>query len=322
MKEKKLNHGLVLGLIVIFAVVFFGSLFTFQVDETEVAVVTQFGKTVKPATPGFGWKWPSPIQTVWKFDNRIRVFPGVKGELEGQKTRDDRNIIISVFVGWRVHPEHVAQFMESVGSVSGESAANTASDNLTKTIMAVKNEIIPQYELSQMINPDESKLALAEIESNIKTKLSREALKIYGIEITFVGIRQIGFPENVTQKVFDRMNAERDQKIEETLAQADAEAESIRASADRERQKEISVAQQEAKGIRAKAEADVTKSYAAFQKNAELEIFLRKLEALKNILNEQTTLVLSTKTVPFDLLSEDALKQLEDVNVVTPAEGE
>ena len=49
-------------------------LFVFQVRQTEVAVVTTFGKATRPITePGPYWKWPWPVQKVYKFDQRTHV---------------------------------------------------------------------------------------------------------------------------------------------------------------------------------------------------------------------------------------------------------
>jgi membrane protease subunit HflC len=44
----------------------------YQVDEREYVVITQFGepiKTIKEA--GLNWKWPDPIQSVNRYNNRL-----------------------------------------------------------------------------------------------------------------------------------------------------------------------------------------------------------------------------------------------------------
>ena len=49
-------------------------LVTFQVRETESALVTRFGEPVREKTePGLAWKWPAPIERVHRFDSRLRV---------------------------------------------------------------------------------------------------------------------------------------------------------------------------------------------------------------------------------------------------------
>src|SRR5688572_30000689 len=77
-------------------------LFTFQVRQTEIALVTTFDK---PAAryidvPGFKWKWPPPIQKVYKFDKRIQSFD--QDKVEETLTRDNYNLIVQVYVGWSI----------------------------------------------------------------------------------------------------------------------------------------------------------------------------------------------------------------------------
>ena len=83
-------------LVVIFALL----LFTFQVRQSEVAVVTTFGKpTGAIAKPGLHLKWPWPIQKVYKFDERIQNF---QDKFSENLTADNINLLISVYVGWRI----------------------------------------------------------------------------------------------------------------------------------------------------------------------------------------------------------------------------
>ena len=91
---------LVIGavLIVIFALL----LFTFQVRQSEIAVVTTFGKTTAVITeprsfPFF--KLPRPIQKVYKFDQRIQNF---EDKFSENLTADNNNLLTSVYVGWRI----------------------------------------------------------------------------------------------------------------------------------------------------------------------------------------------------------------------------
>jgi len=74
-------------LIVIFALL----LFVFQVRQTEVAVVTTFGKATRDITePGPYGKWPWPIQKVHKFDRRTHVF---ESNFEQVLTPDGYNLL-------------------------------------------------------------------------------------------------------------------------------------------------------------------------------------------------------------------------------------
>ena len=60
----------------ILLLIFVALLFVFQVRQSEIAVVTTFGKPTRtvdsPGGPYF--KWPWPIQKVYKFDQRIQDY--------------------------------------------------------------------------------------------------------------------------------------------------------------------------------------------------------------------------------------------------------
>ena len=91
---------LVVGAVLI--LIFVLLLFTFQVRISEVAVVTTFGKPTREITeprsaPFF--KWPWPIQKVYKFDKRVQTF---EDKLTEDLTADGNTLNTMVYVGWRI----------------------------------------------------------------------------------------------------------------------------------------------------------------------------------------------------------------------------
>src|SRR5437016_1312787 len=74
-------------------------LFTFQVRQSEVAVVTTFGRVTRKADPGFNVKGPWPIEKVYTFDQRIQNFEDKASE---GLTQDSFNLLTSVYVGWKI----------------------------------------------------------------------------------------------------------------------------------------------------------------------------------------------------------------------------
>ena len=82
-------------LVLIFALL----LFSFQVRKSEVAVVTTFGRPTRPVVePGAYFKWPWPIQNVYKFDERIQNF---EDKFTEDLTKDSTPLLTLVYVGWR-----------------------------------------------------------------------------------------------------------------------------------------------------------------------------------------------------------------------------
>src|ERR1035441_2684592 len=84
-------------LVVIFALL----LFVFQVRQSEVAIVTTFEKpTAQPYDQsGAYFKWPWPIQKVYKFDQRIQNF---EDKFSQTLTADNNNLIVTIYTGWGV----------------------------------------------------------------------------------------------------------------------------------------------------------------------------------------------------------------------------
>src|SRR5512135_695438 len=96
MKRNPLTLIIGVLLIIIFGLL----LFVFQVRQSEVAVVTTFGKPTRPITePGPHLKLPYPIQIVYKFDQRVQNF---EDPLTQGLTSDGFNVDTSVFVGWKI----------------------------------------------------------------------------------------------------------------------------------------------------------------------------------------------------------------------------
>src|SRR5436853_3859047 len=96
MNRKPLTIIIGVLLVIIFGLL----LFVFQVRQSEVAVVTTFGRPTRPITePGLKGKLPWPIQKVYKFDQRVQNF---EDRLTEGLTRDKFNLLTSVYVGWKI----------------------------------------------------------------------------------------------------------------------------------------------------------------------------------------------------------------------------
>ena len=125
----------------------------------------------------------------------------------------------------------------------------------------------------------------------------------YGIEVKFVGIKKLGLPESVTEKVFARMQSERDREVQRIKAEGEAAAMKIRSNAYRERDKILAEASSQAIEIRGKADAEAAEWFKVFEQNAELAMFLLNVETLESTLKDKTTLILDERTPPYDLLT-------------------
>lgn len=269
-------------------------LFFFQVRQTEVALVTTFGKPTRDIVePGLYLKWPWPIQKVLKFDKRIQNF---EEKFEEAQTKDGYNILIRVYAGWRINDPKL--FRERFnGSVT------KAQSDLEGLVRSAKLAVVGQHPFSHFISADEKQLKFVEIENEMLQAVQSPAKINYGVDISFLNIKKLGLPESITQKVFDRMREERQRFVQKLMAEGQREAISIQSTADRDRAKILAEAESEATRIRGEAEAEAAKSYAVFEQNPELAILLLKINALEMSLKDRSTLILDQRTPPFDLLN-------------------
>ena len=294
MKNNPLTFLIGAVLIIIFVLL----LFVFQVRKSEVAVVTTFGKPTRDIVePGAYWKWPWPIQKVHSFDQRVHNF---EGKFEQVLTPDGYNLLIMVYVGWKIS-EPKLFFPRFNGSPA------RAEESLEGLVRNAYSGVVGKHPFSHFISTDPKELKFVEIEQEMLKKIQQDArVNNYGLEIRFLGIKKLGLPESVTQLVFERMQSERQVQVSKIQFEGEREASDIRSSADLQSAKLLADADAEATTIRGMGEREAAKSFEVFEQNPELANFLLKLTGLEAFLKERTTLILDQGTPPLDLLKSGA----------------
>ncbi len=281
----------VVGLVIL---LIFGSIsFLFQVRESEVAFLTTFGKADEAVIkPGLRFKLPWPIQKVHRFDARVHNF---EGKFEEAMTLDQRNILVLVYVGWRItEPQKFNR--------SFPGGVDDAKRNLESLVRSAKNATVGTHNFSDFINTDPAKLKFDEIEKEMLLQVAGTAKEKFGLEVKSLGIKRLGVPESVTQKVFERMKEERQRLVKQFEGEGDRDATKIRSSAERERSEKLADAEAAATRSRGEAEKEAAKAYKTLEQNKELAVFLQKLASMEAIAKERTTLILDQNSSPFDLL--------------------
>ena len=287
---------MLLGVIV--AAIFLTVIFSYQVEDRETALVITLDKVSNnPVGAGLHFRWPYPIQKIEKFDNRYRVFDGNVGRLEETLTKDGHNVIVGIYTIYKII-DPVAFFKKLVDVTNAE-------DTLNAWMRSVKTETFGRYDFNQLVNVNPKEMKLSEIEQEMLAKL-RVTAKDYGMEIKSVGIKAINIPETITESVFTRMKNERAKEAATFRARGKREAEKIRTEADTKSRKVLAEAEAEAQIIRSKGDAEAAQHYAVFKQDPELAIFLRKLESLRRVMQDKTTLILDTNSAPFDILKMDS----------------
>ena len=291
------RNRLTIATAVLVLLVLLVQLVTFQVRETERAVVKTFGKATRDVRePGLYGKWPWPVEQVVRLDARLRV---LEGPLQETVTEDKRSVLVACFVTWRIgeRPLEPVRFLESLGSVQA------AELRLQGMLRSAQSAVLGGFPFSALVAPERAQLRWDQVEKRLREHVEPSARDELGIEIAFVGIRRLALPKDTTENVFARMRSEREVKAAEYLAQGQAEADAIRAEADRFRDTELNAAHADARKLQAETEHENEKAYRVLEEDPELAIFLRKIEALKRGLAGRTTTILDTGSPPFDLLA-------------------
>ena len=289
---------------IVLLLIFASILFIFQVRQSQVAVVTTFGsysRTIEQ--PGIQFKLPWPIQKVYRFDNRLQNF---ERKFEQTTTGDAKPLIIEVYVGWRISDPKI--FLERF---NGDMMK--AEQNLESLVRDAKNSVIGQHPFRDLISPREEDLKFDDIEAEIVKAVQTEAKDDYGIDVQYAGIKQLGLPESNTQKVFERMRADRQRLVKQFRGEGESRAMEIRSKAEAESTRILNEARAQAIEIEGQAEAQANEYYKVFQENPELAELLLGLEALEAATKEKTTIVADPNTPPFNLFREGVaeLKELK-----------
>jgi membrane protease subunit HflC len=292
MKRNPLTLTIGLLLLLVFGLL----LFVFQVRQSEVAVVTTFGNPTRPITePGAYFKWPWPIQKVYKFDKRVQTF---EDKLTEGLTSDSFNLLTSVYIGWSI-TEPKAFFPKFAGSTQPIAEAERVLERLLGN---AKSAIVGKHPLAEFVSADPDGNKFIEIEKEILTAVqSQVRANNYGLDIQFLGLKRLQLPESVTQSVFERMTSERKVLANKSQYEGEAEAQKIRSAADRKAAEILADAESKATFIRGEGEAEAAKSLTVFKQNPELANFIFRLNALENSLKDRSILIFDQHTPPFDL---------------------
>ncbi len=294
----------VLFFVIFIAVCLVLFLVSFQVRETEVAIVTTWGKPGEAITePGWKFKWPIPIEKEYKFDSRPRMYAGVQEETT---TRGGEPIIVDTYVMWKI--SDARKFLEAAGTY------DKAEQLLSTELRNAQNSVVGEYYFDDFVNSDPNKIKIDAVEEKMIGALNNSTVYSYGIDVLTVGISRLKVPENVTESVFARMREDRNRKKQAIINEGLAEANKIKSEAEEIRSKLLAAADMRAKAIRGEGDAEAARYYKMLEADPEFAIFLRDLEALKKILAEKTTIILDQNSDPIKLLK--SIPKLEPAEAI------
>ena len=284
MSEKLTKFG---GIILLLAV---GTIYlsTYIVDKTQYAIEILLGDPVDIVLePGLNFKFPFVSRIVF-MENRLQDYDADPGAVF---TKDKKEMKVDTYSKWRVSDP--LKFYETVRTTNGAHA------RLDDIIYSQTREILGAHTLMEIVSGNRK-----EIRESI-TLRSRKNAEKFGIEILDVRIKRADLPEQNSQSVFGRMNAERRRQAKLYRSEGEEESLKIRSDADRERVEIIAEAKRINEETRGGADAKATKIYAdAYQKDMDFFKFLRSHDVYRNSLQEGTTLLMDANSKFFKYLKD------------------
>ncbi len=293
----------ILGIIVaVVAFTVFSS--AFVVDESEQAIIVQFGEPQGEviSKPGLHWKLPF-IQEVRRFDKRLLIWDGDVTQIP---TLGREFIQVDTTARWRITDP-----LEFLRSVRDERGGRNRLDDIVDSVV---RDIVSGTDLEEIVRSgdwDVSVEDLDEVEQDRddvtltkRPKLGREKLEAeilksaakmtpsLGIELMDVRIKRLNYIDSVRRQVENRMISERQAIAERFRAEGQGRSLEIAGEMERELRRINSEAARTAEEIRGDADAEAIKIYGeAFGADPEFYAFLRTLETY-SALGDNTTLMI------------------------------
>ncbi|MBU0593404.1 MAG: protease modulator HflC [Pseudomonadota bacterium] len=279
---KKHLSGLLTGLL---ALLVLSSLTVFTVDQRQQAIVFQLGEIISVKNqPGLYFKIPL-LQNVRYFDTRLRTVDTV--EPERFLTSEKKNVLVDSFVKWRIID--VKQHYVSVG---GDEAR--AETRLMQTVNDSLRAEFGKRTVHEVVSGERDKIM--EI---LRQKADQDARKI-GVQVMDVRLKRVDLPQEVSESVYQRMEAERKRVANELRSQGFAESEKIRADADRQREVILAEAYRTAQQTKGEGDAKAAATYAAaYGQNPEFYSFYRSLEAYRQSFKSKSDVLVLEPTSEF-----------------------
>ncbi len=262
----RVNVGTALVILVVVLVT--ASLSLFIVDQRQNAIVFRLGEVIDvKRAPGLYFKVPL-LDNVRYFD--IRILTIDTAEPERFLTSEKKNVLVDLFVKWRI--TDVRQYYVSVGG--DEPRAQT---RLLQTINDSLRAEFGNRTVHDVVSGERDKIM-----ELMRDRANDDARKI-GVEVLDVRLKRVDLPQEVSESVYRRMEAERKRVANELRSTGSAESEKIRADADKQREVIVAQAYREAQRIKGEGDAKSAATYArAYEANPEFYAFYRSLDAYKS----------------------------------------
>lgn len=266
------------------------ALYIVPVDQQ--AIVIRFGQaqyTVNATQPGMteagpmanesaGLHFKLPlVDDVQYYDKRNMGYDLAADEIIAN---DQQRLNVDAIARWRI--SNPLQFFRGA-----------RTEEVGRTQLGFRFTAALRGELGKVTQPDIISAQRATLMQRVRTALQAQ-MNTLGVEILDVRIRKADLPEANSQKVYERMKSQLQQKV----SQYNAEGEGLYASITGEADKQVTVilaeAEQKSQTLRGEGDAERNRIYAsAYNKDPEFFSFYRSLLAYDRSIKQGTPFVMS-----------------------------
>ena len=265
-------------LIIVAAIAATASSALFIVNETQQALVIQFGEPKRTVDqPGLKFKLPF-IQDVIFFEKRVLSF--IPDEGEEAILKDQKRLKVDTYARFKIVDP--LRFYQSVrNEIEARKQLDTIVDSALREELGLRG-------LKEILSEQRNSIT-----KNIRDQVNIKA-RTLGMEIIDVQIRRADYPEVTSQAIFARMISERERIAREFRATGEEEAQKIRASAEKQRVVTVADGARQSQEIRGAGDAEAIRIYAeSFGQDPEFFSFYRSMEAYKKSFNQDDTMVIN-----------------------------
>ena len=261
------------------------SLTMFTVDERQSALVRRLGEIVSVKDkPGLYFKVPL-VDEVRYFDTRILTIDTDDPDLF--LTSEKKNLLVDSFVKWRI--VDVKQYYVSV-----QGDEERARVRLMQTVNDSLRAEFGKRTIHDVVSGERDTIM-----NVMRERADSDARKI-GVEVMDVRLKRVDLPQEVSESVYGRMQAERQRVAKQLRSLGYEESEKIRADADRQREVLVAEAYRDAQRIKGEGDAKASAIYAAaFKDSPEFFSFYRSLEAYRQSFRNKSDVLVLEPTSEF-----------------------
>ena len=207
----KVSLFIVAVVVIVLGLVAKGALYT--VSEMEQAIVMQFGEPIRVINePGLSYKLPL-VQDVQYYEKRVL---NLDPPFETMLLSDQKRVLIDSFVRYQI--KDPLEFFKTVRS------EQTVRARLSTITNSVVRDVVGNSTLTKVLSEERTQL-LAEIVQKLNIPASQ-----FGIQIVDVRFRRTDLPDEVSERVYARMRAEREREAKEFRAEGFEVAQEITAN--------------------------------------------------------------------------------------------